>query len=187
MNTCVRLTRSLVKGIDHFTEKTGRTVAWLNLLLMLVVCTVVLLRYLFNQGSIALQESATWIHTVIFLSACAWTLKHNGHVRVDIFYRRFSPRRQALVNALGSLFLLLPVCVLIGVMSWEYVSQSWAIRETSQEAGGLPALYLLKSLILVLTVTLILQGVAEALRNLLIFTGHDAPPADAENLPREAA
>ncbi|MFK0570101.1 TRAP transporter small permease subunit [Endozoicomonas sp.] len=171
MNPAWKRIAAAVTAIDHFTERTGRLISWLTLLLVFVVCSVVVLRYLLNIGSIAMQESAMYLHAMVFLGATAYTLKHNGHVRVDVFYRTMSPRRQALVNSLGTLFMLIPVCLFIGFMSWEYVTRSWQILEQSANPGGLPFIYLLKSLLLVMVCTLLLQGLAELLRSLMILAG----------------
>ncbi|WP_067515711.1 TRAP transporter small permease subunit [Endozoicomonas ascidiicola] len=162
-------TASVVSTIDTITERIGRVISWLTLFLVLVVCCVVVLRYLLNIGSIAMQESAMYLHSVVFLGASAYTLKHDGHVRVDVFYRNMSKKSQALVNSLGTVFLLMPVCLFIGFMSWDYIGRSWQILETSQDPGGLPFIYLLKSLILVMVVTLLLQGLSELLRSLMII------------------
>jgi TRAP-type mannitol/chloroaromatic compound transport system permease small subunit len=159
------------RAIDTFTEFTGRAVSWLTLALVLVTCTVVILRYVLSSGSIALQETMSYLHATLFMLGIAFTLKRGGHVRVDVFYRGFSPRRQALVDVLGTLFFLLPVSVLILVYCWDYVLSSWAIRETSSEGGGLPLVYLLKTLMLVMPVTLVIQGVSEAIKNGLFFLG----------------
>lgn len=161
----------VVAGIDRFTERTGQCISWFNLLLVLSVCVVVLLRYFLNIGSIALQEIAMYLHALIFLGASAYTLKHEDHVRVDVIYRRLSTRNKALVNSAGTLFLLMPVCAFIGFLSWEYVIQSWRIMETSSDPGGLPAVFLLKSLILFFAFTLLLQGIAEILRSVMLLFG----------------
>ena len=167
--------RFIINAIDRFTETTGRLLSWLNLALMISIFAVVLLRYVLNEGSIALQELAIYLHASIFLGACAYTLRHDGHVRVDIFYRGFSPRIKGLVDACGTLLLLMPVSLFIGTMSWDYVERSWAVRETSHDPGGLPAVFLLKSLILVFVATLLIQGVAEFFRGLLTFLGYTVP------------
>ena len=163
--------RAITGVIDSLTEIIGKTISWLNLFLVLIICLVVVFRYLLNLGSIAMQESAMYLHAIIFLGASGYTLKHDEHVRVDVFYRNMSPRYQALVNSLGTLFLLIPVCLFIGFMSWEYIASSWAIFETSNDPGGLPFVYLLKTFLLVLVVTLLLQGIAELLRSLMILSG----------------
>lgn len=153
--------------IDNFTEVTGRLVTWLCLLLILATCGVVFLRYGLGGGSIALQESSSYIHASLFMLAMAFTLKHGGHVRVDIFYRNFSPKRQAWVDILGTLIFLFPICILMFTLSLDYVATSWSIRETSQEGSGLPFVYVLKSLLLVLPILLMIQGTSELIKNLL--------------------
>jgi len=161
----------LYQGIDCFTDISGKAISWLSLLLIMVTCTVVVMRYFLGTGSIALQESMTYLHACLFMLAMAYTLKQGGHVRVDVFYGRFSPKTQAVVDILGSILLLLPVSVLILVFSWDYVGNSWAIRESSTEGAGIPYVYLLKTLQLVLPIMLILQGVSEILKNTLFVLG----------------
>ncbi|WP_020406734.1 TRAP transporter small permease subunit [Hahella ganghwensis] len=156
----------LTRLIDTFTEHTGRLVSWLNIGMVLGTVLVVVLRYVFNNSSIALQEGVIYLHGAIFLLGSAYTLKYNEHVRVDILYQRFSPRGKALVNLLGTLLLLLPTLGYIWVESWPYVQQSWQFKEVSQEAAGLPYVYVLKTLILGLVVVLGLQGIAEVLRSI---------------------
>lgn len=157
---------------DGLSEWSGRGVAWLTAGMVAVTFTVVVLRYLFDLGWIALQESITYLHALVFMVGAAYTLKHDGHVRVDILYRRFGPRGQAVVDLAGTLLLLLPVCAFILLSSWEYVAESWARQEGSPEAGGLPGVFLLKTVIPVMAVLLALQGVSLALRSLLLLTGH---------------
>lgn len=168
--------KTLYRAIDGFTEITGRAVTWLTVLLILNTCTVVVWRYLLGGGSIALQEAMTYIHATLFMLGIAYTLKRGGHVRVDVFYGKFQPRSRALVDMLGALFFLFPVSVLIFAMSWDYVASSWAVRESSSEGAGLKIVYLLKTLMLILPATLILQGMAEFLKNLLFYLGKDSPP-----------
>jgi TRAP-type mannitol/chloroaromatic compound transport system permease small subunit len=139
-------------------------VAWLALVLVLNTGLVVLLRYAFQTGSIPLQESLIYINAVLFTMGAAYTLKRDGHVRVDIFYSRLSVRHQALINLFGTLFFLMPVCGFILWSSWDYVSLSWQIRERSVETSGLPIVYLLKSTILLLAALLWWQGIAEMLK-----------------------
>ena len=170
-----RLLVRTVRVLDQFTETTGRMVAWLNLPMVVLTCAVVVLRYVFNSGSIALQESVMYLHGTIFMVGMAYTLKHNEHVRVDIFYQRQRPRVQALIDLLGTLFLLGPVVGFIAVQSWGYVADSWAVREVSYEANGLPWVYLLKTLILVMVALLTLQGLAETLRHLGRLLGWPMP------------
>ena len=162
----------LQQGIDAFTDATGRVLAWLSLVMMLVLCLVVALRYGFEIGSVALQETVTYLHGTIFMLGAAYTLKRDGHVRVDIFYHTFSPRAKAWVNSLGGIIFLLPLCVYIFMVSLDFVRQSWLIHEVSSEPGGLPAVFLLKTLIPLMAANLGLQALAEILRNarLLVAT-----------------
>jgi TRAP-type mannitol/chloroaromatic compound transport system permease small subunit len=161
----------LANLFETVNEWLGRAVSWLSLLMVLVSVFVVVMRYVFDLGWIWLQESITYMHAALFLVGAAYTLKHDGHVRVDIFYRGFQPRRKAWVDLLGSLFLLLPVCLFIFDVSLDYVLQSWSLYEGSREAGGLDGVYLLKSLILVMAGLLVMQGLAIAIRNLLKLLG----------------
>ena len=158
-----------VTATDNFTECIGKIIAWCTLLMVLLTFAIVVLRYGFNLGWIAMQESVLYFHGFVFMLGAAYTLKNEGHVRVDIFYQKFSLRKKALVDLFGALFLLLPVCIFIFVISFDYVVISWRIMEESPEAGGLPLVYLNKSLLLLLALTLSLQGMAEIGRNFLVI------------------
>lgn len=159
--------------LDRLADGIGRAAAWLSLLLVLVTCGIVVARYVFSSGSAAAQDSLNYINALLFMLCAAWTLRHDGHVRVDLFYARASPRTRAWVDLLGGLLLLLPVCLFLIAMSWDYVQASWRVREHSPVPGGLPWVYLLKTLIPLMAGLLILQGVAEILRNALrLFVPH---------------
>ena len=153
-------------GIEAFIDWTGRTVSWLSLLLVLVMFLVVVLRYAFDSGSIALQEVTTYLHATVFLTGMAYTLQQDAHVRVDIFYTRFSKQTKAWVDLFGALFLLLPFMLFVSWISWLYIADSWSVLEGSREAGGLPGVFLLKSLILVMTTLLSLQAFTQIARNI---------------------
>ena len=163
------LTNHVIESINGMTDFLGRAVSWLSVVMVATVLMVVVTRYFLQVGSIALQESVTYLHATVFLLGIAYTLKQGGHVRVDIFYRQFSSRRKALVDFCGGLFFLIPVSVLIFYSSWDYVIASWAIGETSAENNGLPFIYLLKTLMILMPATLLVQGVAEILKSLLIL------------------
>jgi len=162
-----------VRIIDQFTEKTGNLLAWLCLALALLSGLVVLLRYGFGFGSVAMQEGVTYLHASIFMLGAAFTLKRGGHVRVDIFYRRLSRRGCAWVNSIGSIVFLLPFCIFLIAVSWQFVGESWAITEGSPDPGGIHGVFLLKTLIPLLGITLLLQGLAELLRNVLFLIEDD--------------
>ena len=98
----------IINGIDRFTELTGRALSWLTMLMVALVVAIVVGRYFLGLGSIALQESVTYLHAMVFMLGLAFTLKRGGHVRVDIFYRNYSVRRRALVDLIGGILFLVP-------------------------------------------------------------------------------
>ena len=153
--------------IETGMERLGQLLAWLALVMASIVAGVVVLRYCFATGSIALQESIGYLHATLFMLGIAYTFKHNGHVRVDIFYRDFAPKPRALVDLFGTLLFLLPVALLIFLSSYDYVIASWRIGETSEESSGIPFVYGLKTLLLIMPMLLILQGIAHALRQIV--------------------
>ncbi|MCH8542127.1 MAG: TRAP transporter small permease subunit [Alcanivorax sp.] len=167
-----------LKVLEGISLITGRLISWLALGIVALVMAIVVLRYGFDIGGIALQESALYIHATLFVLGAGYTLARDEHVRVDIFYQRLGPQGRARIDLLGALLLLLPLAITLFVMSLDYVQLSWARREGSQEAGGLPFLYLLKSLLLVLPGVLLIQAAAEILRALLVLGGHPVPPRD---------
>lgn len=151
----------------------GRSVAWLTLAMVVLTFAIVVLRYGFNQGWIWLQEGVTYLHAMVFMVAAAWAFQTDDHVRVDIFYRSNSPRYKNLVNLAGTLLFLVPFSLFLIVIGWNYVEASWATLEGSREAGGLPLVFLLKSLILVLPALLLLQAVSTAWTCIRQLGGHD--------------
>jgi TRAP-type mannitol/chloroaromatic compound transport system permease small subunit len=155
--------------IDRLNIQIGRATAWLTLVMVLVTFLIVALRYVFDSGWIWLQESVNWMHAAVFMLAAAYTLARDEHVRVDIFYRDFSPRQKAIVDALGVLLLLLPLSVFLLWASWDYVAASWAIRESSREAGGLvfPLVPLLKSFIPIMAAMLLVQAIGMLCRAII--------------------
>jgi TRAP-type mannitol/chloroaromatic compound transport system permease small subunit len=170
----------LAARLDRLAEVTGRSIAWLTLGMVLITFAVVFLRYGLQIGSIALQESVTYLHAIVFMLGAAYTLKHDSHVRVDIFYQKASPRTRAWINLLGTLFLLFPTCGFIFSSSLDYVAASWSIHEGSRETGGLDGVFLLKTAIPLMAILLLLQGCALALRSaLMIADRQDESGADA--------
>jgi len=140
----------------------GKAAAWLTVVMVLLTFVIVVLRYGFNLGWIWLQESLTYLHVTVFMLVAAWALQQDGHVRVDIFYAKMPDRKRAVVDLLGTLLFLVPFCIFVLVMAWPYVANSWKLLETSREAGGLPLVFLLKSLILVMPVLLLGQAFINA-------------------------
>ena len=149
---------AISSGLRHVIEVCGQSVAWLTLLMVLLTFSIVILRYGFNLGWIWLQEIVIYLHVAVFTIAAAWTLQRDGHVRVDIFYTDMPVKRRAMVDLFGTLIFLVPFCLFILIVSTPYVANSWQLLESSREAGGLPLVFLLKSLILVLPALLLGQA-----------------------------
>jgi len=134
----------------------------------------VVMRYAFGTGSIWLSESIVYAHAARFMLAAAWTLRENGHVRVDVFYADASPRRKALIDLLGSVLLLLPFMLLLLFFAIPYVARSWAILESSRETSGIPGVFVLKTLIPLFAVLMALQGISQAIRAADVLSGTGA-------------
>ncbi len=154
--------------LDRLSISIGKASAWLTLFMVLVTFIVVVMRYVFDAGLIWLQESVIWMHAFVFMVGAAYTLQAEEHVRVDVFYRNMSPRRRAWVDLLGVVIFLLPLCLFLGFKAWDFVAVSWRLQEASRESGGLPypLVPLLKSILLLMPLTLGLQGVALFMRSL---------------------
>lgn len=159
--------------IDRFSAATGRAAAWLTLFMVIVTFVVVIMRYVFDAGLIWVQESVVWMHAVVFMVGAAYTLRAEDHVRVDVFYRTMSTRRRAWVDLIGVLVFLLPLCLFLGWKSFDFVTVSWRIHESSRESGGLPYPFipLLKSVLLFMPVAVALQGLSLFLGSLRTLRG----------------
>lgn len=162
-----------VRFMDRTSDLVGRAVSWLTLAMVVSAFAVVLLRYGFSVGWVWLQESYVWMHGVVFMLGAGYTLLHDAHVRVDVVYRTRGPRYRAFVDLVGTFLLLLPVTALVAWVSIPYVQASWLRLEASREAGGLPGLFLLKTVIPLFCVLLTAQGLALAGRALLVLTGRE--------------
>jgi len=158
---------SFVIKQNHFQKNLGQVVAWGTLSLVLISALVVVLRYGFNEGSVALQESVMYNHAILFMLGIAYTYEQDKHVRVDVFYSQFNERQKAWTNLLGTLFFALPVMTFIIWSGWEYVTTSWQIQEGSAEAGGLAYLYILKTFILIMAGLVSLQALSILIQSAL--------------------
>ncbi|MBE9197283.1 TRAP transporter small permease subunit [Synechocystis sp. LEGE 06083] len=172
----LRILLRIAHAIDQFTAWIGKFTAWLVLAMVLIGGWNVVGRYLGrlvgqNLASNGLLEAQWYLFDLVFLLGAAYTLQTNDHVRVDIFYKSLGDRQRAWVNLLGTCLFLLPFCGLVIFYSWESVLNSWQIWETSPDPGGLPR-YPIKTMIIVGFVLLILQGIAEGIKNLAIALGH---------------
>ena len=163
--------RGVVSFVDNLNEKVGLGIAWLTTLLVLVVCYDVFTRYLLKNSSVAVQELEWHLFAMIFLIGAAYSFKHNKHVRVDVLYTNFTPKTQALVNFIGSLLFLVPFALVVIWSSRNFVINSFNMGEISPDPGGLPARYILKSMIPLGFFLLLLQGLSLSCQSLLTLLG----------------
>ena len=167
-----------VRFVDRLTDRLGRFVSWLVLLMVLIGAYNAIVRYLgrftgTNLSSNLYLELQWYLFSLIFLLGAGYALKENAHVRVDVIYGRLGRRARAWINVIGSVFMLIPFCVFVLWVSWPAIRNSWAIREVSPDPGGLPR-YPLKTVIIVCFVLLLAQGIAELLKELrFLWKGKD--------------
>ncbi len=155
--------QQLARGIDALNERVGRAVSWLNFVLVLVVCVAVAVRYLLNEDKPFIMELEWHLFSLVFLLGAGYTLRHDRHVRVDLFYSRFHVRDRALVNLVGTLFLFIPWCLMLIVTSWHYALESFLLMEGSPDPGGLPFRFVIKFAITAGAFLLLLQGLSLAI------------------------
>ena len=144
--------------IDKVNIKIGKSFSWLLLFMVVLTCIIVILRYLFSIGFIWMQELVRFFYAMVFMACAAYTLAEDEHVRVDIIYANLSSKAKAIINTIGTIFFLLPVCIAILYYSFNYVINSWVQLEGSLEERGLHAVFILKSFIWLFSISLILQG-----------------------------
>ena len=173
----------LAKFIHRLNEFVGRTASWLNTLLVLLVCGDVISRYLFNDTAAWVMELEWHLFALVFLLGAGYALRHDRHVRVDLFYSRFSVRDQALVNIVGGIVFLIPWCILLIVVSTRYAWVSYLIGEGSPDPGGLPARYLIKFAIPIALFLLLLQGIVSVWESIRTYReGRNVGEVEAESV-----
>ena len=153
---------------DRISNITGKATSWLTLAMVIFTSIIVVMRYVFDTGFIWMQESVTWMHAAVFMIGAAYTLLHEEHVRVDIFYRKMSDRGRAVVDLLGVVLFLLPLCGFLAFTAYDFAAAAWSIHETSREPGGLPypMIPLLKSIVIIMPVAVALQGISLLMRSI---------------------
>ncbi|MBN1378348.1 MAG: TRAP transporter small permease subunit [Gammaproteobacteria bacterium] len=162
----------LIRPLESINELIGRALAWLTLAMVIVTFAVVVLRYAFDLGWIAMQETINYMHALVFMLGAAYAFKYSAHVRVDIFYNSFSSRKKAWIDLTGNILFLLPTCGFIFLGSLDYVADSWRILESSQETGGLPFAFLLKTVIPLAALLLGIQAITDCLKQGLVILTH---------------
>lgn len=167
----MKILQSYIQFAENVSEKSGQYVSWFTTAMMIVVVFDVITRYFFKNSSVAIQELEWHFFAIIFLLGAAYTLKHDRHVRVDVLYIRLTPEKQAWINLLGSILFLLPFCLLIIWSSTTFVSNSFQFMESSPDPGGLPARFILKACIPLGFILVLIQGVADIFKSMLIIRG----------------
>lgn len=175
----------LARLLDAIVEEAGKVGAWLGFGLLLVMAGNVLMRYVFRTGSVAMQELEWHLMAPVSLLCIAFAIKHDGHIRVDVFYCRMSARMQEIIE-LVSCFFALALCFLIVALSIPYVMQSYNIGERSPDPGGLPYRFIVKSMIPLGFIFLGLQSLAASLRALAPLMGARAPSASKSSASESA-
>ena len=156
----------VINFIDSINDWVGRAISWLLVVMVLNVFLVVVLRYVFGYGAIWMQELYVWSHATVFLLGAGYTLLHKGHVRIDLIYRNASNKYKSIIDLLGTVFFALPVMYFIFIKSLPMVERSWKVFEKSAEAGGLPGLFLFKSVLLVFSFLFGIQFISLGLKNI---------------------
>lgn len=156
--------QQLANCLERINTVVANVVRWLVLAMVLAQFAIVVGRYVFGVNSIAVQESVLYMHAALFMLAAGYTLLVNKHVRVDIFYTRWSRQWQRRVEIAGHLGLLIPTLLTLLYWSWPSVINSWRILEGPISVGGLQAVFLMKSLIPAFCLLLLLQSIACLIR-----------------------
>jgi TRAP-type mannitol/chloroaromatic compound transport system permease small subunit len=169
----------IVRAISGLNRLVGNVFSWLSLAIVLVCFTVVVQRYVFSTTQLWMQDLYVWLNGAMFTAVAGFALLRNDHVRVDIFYRPASTKRKALIDLIGVVVFLLPFCWIVYVYAWDFVARSWRIHEGSPNPGGLEGYFILKTFILAFAALLALQGIAMALRSILVLRNSEhLLPAD---------
>ena len=168
----------LADRLDRLNRLVGSGVRWFALAMVLLQFAIVVLRYVYGISFVSLNEGVLYLHAFLFMLGAGFTLLVDGHVRVDIFYARATRRGRARIDAAGALILLLPSMAVLAWYSWPSVRNSWSVMEGAISVGGIPASFLLKSLIPAFCVLLIVQGLACQLRDLARLAAPDTADKD---------
>ena len=168
----MQVLEKFINLVDSLSDKIGHIVGWLTTLMVLIVFYDTVMRYTFNKGNVALQELEWHLFAIVFLIGAAYTLKEDGHVRVDILYVSLSKKTKAWIDFLGVFIFLIPFSIMVIIATKGFIMNSWAIREVSPDPGGLPARYILKTMIPLGFFFLIVQGLSQAAKNFMIIMGY---------------
>ncbi|SEQ99045.1 TRAP-type mannitol/chloroaromatic compound transport system, small permease component [Nitrosomonas sp. Nm51] len=174
----MRSLRKFEQFIDRISGAFGWLAGWLCILMLAVVFVDVIARYLFESGSIAMQELEWHLFAAVFLLGAAYTMRENANVRVDVLYEKMSKRKQAAVDIFGTVFFVIPMCTLILYSAFDFVAYSYAVREVSNDPGGLPYRFAFKALLPFGYFLVLIQSFAVISRNIRLLAGD---PVESNN------
>lgn len=172
--------KTSLKVIGKIIDMLGNFCSLLMILMIINVFYDVIMRYFFNDVSIGMQELEWHLFAAMFMFGIAYTLKEDGHVRVDIFYDAMSKRKQAFINIFGSIFFALPMTLLICYYSLDYTYEAYSMGEGSGDPGGLPHRWIVRSVIPLSSMFLVLSIVYVVLSQIQILTGNDDAKESAQ-------
>ncbi|MFA7666812.1 MAG: TRAP transporter small permease subunit [Burkholderiaceae bacterium] len=165
----MKILAAIVVNIGRLNRLIGNVLIWLTLGTVLVCFTVVVQRYFFSTSQVWMQDLYVWLNGAMFMGVAGFTLFRNEHVRVDVYYGPARLRSKAWRDLFGVVAFLIPYCVIVWIYALPYVQRSWRLMEGSANVGGMPGLFILKSFVLVFVVVIALQGIAMALRSVLVL------------------
>lgn len=165
--------KKLIAFLDGINEWTGKTFAWSTTFMVWLIFGLVVMRYGFGMFSQKASELTTYFFAISFLLASGYAFKNENHVRVDLFYAKWSDKRKAWVNLIGGIFFLLPWCIVSCVVCFKYAKTSFLRGEMSDQPSGLPALYILKFILLIGFVLLLIQGISSIIKAIAVLKGID--------------
>lgn len=163
--------REVARKIDAFQDRLGNSVSWLMFLMVVVVFSDVVGRYLFNKSSVFTQELEWHLFGLVYLLAAGYTMLYDEHVRIDILYAKWSPRKKAAVDFIMLFVMFLPSAIMVVYTSWPFVYHSVQVNEGSPDPGGIPFRWAYKSVIIVGFLLLMLQGLSQAIKNFYWMMG----------------
>ncbi len=163
--------KKIIAGIDTINDKVGRVVSWATLFLVSITFVDVVMRYTFNKSYVFTQELEWHVFAFIFLMGAGYTLKVDGHVRVEVFYGRLGPKGKAWINLIGVLFFLIPSSLLFIKTGLPFVAKSYQVMEGSPDPGGIPFRFILKACIPAGYALILLQGISLGINSLMDVMG----------------
>ncbi len=173
--------KKIKQGLEWINENTGKLFAWSTSLMVWIICIDVIMRYVVNQSFIWIIELEIYFFAISFLFASGYAFKHDKHVRVDLFYARWSKKGKSRVNLIGGILFLIPWCIVSIIVCWKYFMTSFKMGESSAQPGGLPALYVLKFCIVLGFVLLLFQALASVIESIGILRGENMDDTEDTN------